>query len=395
MTENAASKLSRTLTVIAVVAWAILLVVVCARAVHTPHKNSVMTTYLAAGSHWLAGEDLYIGGRGFVYSPLTAAFFAPFATLPSGVANTLWRLLNAAAFLGGMALWLRAGFHGIARRHDPVVFLLLLPLAIGNFNNGQVNPLVTGLLLTALTTADCGRFTLAAFCVAGATFLKIYPLAIGLLLVLLYPKKFAWRLLLALAVLAELSLLLQKPEYVLDQYRLWWATRAADNRLVYDANIAPRDLWLLCRLAHIPISQSAYMVVQLLTAAGVGAVCAYGRWRNWPRERLAVAALSLGCSWMLLCGPASESATYILLAPAVVLALVDAWFAPVPASPVMRGLIAGSYAILIIGLGINSFLHLKKTAAVMSVQPVAAVLFAGYSVGNLRSCKRDASGAPR
>jgi hypothetical protein len=46
----------------------------------------------------------------------------------------------------------------------------------------------------------------------------------------------------------------------------------------------------------------------------------------------------------------------------------------------MRVLVCASFAFLLLGLILNSFFGLKKTASLMSVQPFGALLFAGYSV---------------
>lgn len=373
----------------AVALWCLLLlavsILVAAHLARGSHRNTVFTTYSTAGANWVAGRDLYEGGRGFVYSPVTAALFAPFSMLPELMGSILWRLLNAGMFLGGVAWWLKSGFHHwIPPNCRPFVFLLLLPLAIGNVNNGQVNPLIIGLIMMAIVAARRERWMLAAFCIAIAAYFKIYPLAIGLLLVVVYPKKFSWRLIVALISTGALAFVLQRPGYVLGQYRLWWLTRTADNRLEYGMDIAPRDLWMLFRFVHIPICQHAYKAIQLGSAAAVALVCAVGRYWRWPEDRLLVALLSLGCSWMLLCGPSTESATYIMLAPAVVLALVDAFAGPRPRW--LRQLIAASYAVLIAGLAMNSFMHLKKSPATMSVQPIAAVIFVCYSALFIGRC---------
>lgn len=369
-------------TVIAVTLWAALFIGIFIRTARFPHKNTVVTTYLEAGVHWTRGENLYEGQRGFVYSPPTAAAFAALAVLPPGLGNGVWRLLNAVVFLGGVALWLRRGFFAVPPGRVPLVFILLLPLAIGNFNNGQVNPLVIGLLTIGVACAEQERHWLAAGCIAVAAYLKIYPLAIGMLLAVLYPRRFSWRLLVMLAGIGVLAFALQRPAYVLEQYRLWLATRAADNRLEYAAEIMPRDFWLLLRLVHADIGQNAYRVLQLLTAAALAAVCAYGRWNRWPSALLARIVLVFGCLWMLLFGPASESATYILLAPPLVLALAETGERKVPAS--LRAIVIAVYALLVLGLASNSFLHLKKGPATMCVQPAAAVLFVLYSALELR-----------
>ena len=56
--------------------------------------------------------------------------------------------------------------------------LLVLPLSIGNVNNGQSNPLILGLLLAALPPWWRAAGTCAA-CIAAVPF-NIYPIAIGL-----------------------------------------------------------------------------------------------------------------------------------------------------------------------------------------------------------------------
>lgn len=387
---------SGSVTLLAAALWAITLTVIFIRAAHRPKKHTVLTTYVQGGQRWLDSANLYKGKRGFVYSPATAAFFVPVALLPTTPANILWRLLNAGTLLGAMAWWLSlnarpsaktgSGFYrGIPQYPHPLhalAFILLLPLSIGNLNNGQVNPLLIGLLMVAIAACHRERWTLAAFCVALAAYFKIYPLAIGLLLCAAFPRKFTWRLFAALIALGALSLVLQKPAYVLEQYRLWFATRAADNRFLYSDSIAPRDLWMLFRLFHIPVTQHVYMAIQVLSGAAIGLIVWIGRRQSWEEDRLLAALFSLGCGWMLLCGPATESATYVMLAPAVVLAFVQAFSRPLPTA--MRVWIATVLVILLIALGMNSFLKLKKTVYTMSVQPFAALLFVGYGLALTR-----------
>ena len=122
---------------------------------------------------------------GFVYSPVIAAFFAPFAWMPASLANILWRILNAGLFLGGVAAVLKTNlFAGIKERNYGILYILLLPLAIGNIDISQANPLVEGLLLFAIAAVHAERWNSAALCVAIATCFKIYPLAVGLLICL-------------------------------------------------------------------------------------------------------------------------------------------------------------------------------------------------------------------
>lgn len=359
--------------------WSMTLLVIIVRVCLKPDRNTVFTTFRAGGEAWMHGKALYENYRGFVYSPLAAALFAPFALLPVAVGNILWRLLNAAVYLGTIAWWLRAGVHQwVKPRLYWLAYLLLLPLSIGNLNNGQVNPLIIGVLMMAVLAAREERWTLAACCIAITAYFKIYPLALGLVLAVLYPRRFAWRLLAMLVALGLLPFALQRTGYVLEQYHLWFITRAGDNRQQYKLNIAPRDLWMLLHLVHVAISERLYVVIQMLSGAAVAAVCLVGQLRAWSLERLSIALLSLACVWMLLCGPATESATYILLAPAVTLALVQLFSQP--ASAAMRVGVTLSYSILLFALQLNSFFHLRKSVVSMSIQPVGALVFAVFAL---------------
>jgi len=363
---------------IVVALWCIAFLVIFIRAIHCPGKNTVLDTYLIASRRWLDGAPLYRSRSGFVYSPLIAAFFVPFELLPKMVSEIVSRLLYAGVYLGAVGWWLRSGFHRaipVARR--PLVFLLLLPLSIGNVNNAQVNPLLAGLIMIAILAVHVERWMLGALCIAAAVYLKIYPIAVGMLLVLVAPRKFTWRLVVALIALGALSFVLQKPSYVLEQYRLWFASRVGDNRRLFTGNHTPHDLWLLLRVAHISISENTYIAIQLLSGAAIGVVCLLGRVRRWSPERLFVTMLSLVCSWMMLCGPATEACTYVILTPAVMLALVSAFSRPLPVA--LRALIVSSALIFLAAQVIDSFLTARYNMNVMALQPLGALLFAVYS----------------
>src|SRR5215471_2575033 len=66
------------------------------------HRVYAFNDYVLAGYHWIHGEYLYGNWRGFIYSPIIAAFFAPFSLLPPKFAYPLWLLLNASIFFCGL-----------------------------------------------------------------------------------------------------------------------------------------------------------------------------------------------------------------------------------------------------------------------------------------------------
>ena len=255
-----------------------------------------------------AGEYLYGNWRGFIYSPVTAAFFAPFSCLPPALAYSLWLFANAAALLGGLAALFNTNlFPGFSQKGAGIVYLLLLPLGLGNLDVGQANPLVVGLLMFAIAAVRVKRWNIAALCVAIPTFLKIYPLAVGMLICVIAPRRFVWRLLLALLLLAVAPFLFQHWSYVSDQYHAWIETRISDNRIHYPQKYAPIDLWFLLHwVGRLPIQPWLYSLIQIGTGAAAALFCIWGTWKNWKIERVLIGLFFLSSVWMPLCGPATN-----------------------------------------------------------------------------------------
>jgi hypothetical protein len=334
---------------------------------------------MLAGLHWMRGEYLYGNWRGFIYSPVTAAFFVPFSCLPPAIAYSLWLLANAAALLGGLTALLIL-FPGLSQKCVGIIYLLLLPLALGNLDVGQSNPLVVGLLMFAIAAARVERWNIAAICVAIPTFFKIYPLAMGMLICVIAPRRFGWRLLVAILLFAVAPFLFQHWSYVSDQYHAWIETRISDNRLSYPDKYVPVDLWFLLHwVGRLPIQPWFYALIQAGTGAAAALLCIWGKWKNWRMERLLIGLFFLGSAWMPLCGPATEAHTYLLLAPALVLALVQSFHERQPT--LLRGLLSLAFILQLINHDSRTlYLFHFKQRWVFSAQPLSALLFLGYCV---------------
>src|ERR1700675_3316735 len=152
-------KIRHLLNILVIALWAAVLLGISIRIGLSSHSHDVFGTYADAGHRWTASQPLYTYTRGFVYSPLVAAFFAPFSWLPISLGSVLWRLLTAAIFVGAIFWWLHAAINRqIPKSSYVFVFLLILPLSLGNFNNGQVNPMIIGLLMIAILAASEKRW---------------------------------------------------------------------------------------------------------------------------------------------------------------------------------------------------------------------------------------------
>lgn len=362
------------------IVWAAVLVVLSLRPFLLAHRGTSFDTYQLAGSHWLHGENIYTQWMGFVYSPVVAAFFAPLAWIPVSVANVLWRVLNTAFLLGGLAAILKSNlFDGIKEKNYGILYLLLVPLAVGNIDISQANPLVEGLLLFAIAAVCTGRWNSAAACVAIATYFKIYPIAVGLLICVIAPRRFTWRILVALLVLLLIPFVFQRWSYVSSQYHAWIATRTSDDRRQWPVEKLPLDLWFLIHwFWHLPITPKIYSLIQLGTAGALALFCAVETWRGRAKNRILTGLFCLVSIWMTLCGPATESYTYLILAPAIILALVQAFDAHQPA--LLRALILAAFVLQLVAAVRASFFPHFKTFWALSVLPLSALLFLAYTL---------------
>jgi hypothetical protein len=360
--------------------WTAAVLILTIRPLLMSQRGTSFDTYNVAGLHWIHGENVYAHTQwiGFVYSPVVAVFFAPFASLPVALANIFWRVLNAGALLGGLAALLKTNlFAGIKQRNFGIVFVLLAPLALGNIDVSQANPLIAGLIMLTIAAVQVERWNVAALCVAIATFFKIYPLAVGLLICVIAPRRFTWRLLIALLLLAIAPFFFQRWPYVANQYHEWIATRASDDRRNWPIEKLPLDLWFLFRwLGQVSIASRIYSLIQLGSALALAVLGAFGTWKNWSTARVLTGLFCLASVWMILCGPATESYTYLLLAPPTILALVQSFNAGQPVW--LRVWVSAVFALELLAVARASFFPHFKPFWALSFQPLSAVLFLSY-----------------
>jgi hypothetical protein len=356
--------------------WVALLLVVCLRAALAPHTHTLFPTYADAGRNWLAGRPLYdvpkTGLDTFRYTPAVAALLAPWGMLPDDVGGVLFRLANAAVLLAALRVWCRGGGLSFA-----AAALVVLPLAVHSLNNAQVNPLVTGLLLATLAFFTAGRWTGAAAALTFAFLLKGYPLALGMLLCLVEPRRFGIRFGagVCLGLLAPFAL--QAPGYVAAQYDAWLERLVVDDRSGWPLYAGYQDLAMLLKAAGASVGGDDYTLVQLSMAAACAAVVLAGRLAGWERGRLAWACGGLGVGWMVLLGPATETCTFLLLAPfaARVVLAATGW----TRAAVAAGLV------LLVGALVALWFPASVSRPVLStgVQPLGALLIVAGVAGDV------------
>ncbi len=362
----------------AVAAWALVALVITIRLLTAQNiaRQSVYPCYIGAARLWVSGADLY--GPvcpGFRYSPLFAAAFTPFTAVSDRAGNIVWRWLNFAAYLGALGWWMRCVLRQRPGTDLRGVFLVLvIPLSVGSLNNGQANPLMTALMLGALASVHERRWMLAGALLAFAVHLKLYPLALVLTLLALWPRELGWRLALVLAGSVALCFLAQSPGYVAAQFHGWFVYLSGDLRLDQSPQDAYRDLRLLLGVIGMKPGHATYFAIQLAGALAVAFACLRMKAAAMSPRRFLALVYALVACWILLLGPATESSTYILLAPALAWLLIEAWTSPRPVA--LRAALVVCCVLLLGTMMANWFPIVTKVHG-MGLHPLATLIFLG------------------
>lgn len=356
------------------VAWLVLSAVIAVTAAVRPQAHSVYGIYAGAARDWWAGRDMYHDRpEPYRYSPLFAVAVTPWALLPDRVGTPLWKMFSIAVYALALRTWtMQALPTRLGRRELAALFLLVLPGSMHSMYNGQANLLMLAACLLGGAAAAQGRWSSAALWIAAATLIKGYPLALGLLLGVLYPRRFMGRFLVALGIGLVLPFAAQTPPRVIAQYGSW-SDHLRGSTVAMRERLRSVD-HLLAVWGH-PVTPALFARMGL--AAGVAILVAslwYARRTGDPRGRVTQVFL-LFSVWVVLFGPATETCTYVVAAPAVAWALLEARR---HGTPLTLAMLLGSL-ILMGPLVTDAFGSVVRNFAnAHGSQPLGALLLSAY-----------------
>lgn len=372
--------------------WGMLLVFVSIRAACVnPSRGSVFPIYASAATDWVHGADMYtldFSRPCYRYHPLVSAFFVPWQVLPTKVDAIVWRWLGLALLLAGITAWARRLAEGpISPVKLSLFSLLVFPFALQSFNNAQANVHLIALLLLGLEAAERGRWWLCCGLVTAATILKAYPIAVGMLLMVSFPRQFALRYLVCLGLAFAAPYLMQRPDYVTSQYDLWFRYLQHDDRHSLFLDEASRDAYMLVQVWLQSPSPRMYQLVQVLAGGVFAAICLWGTWAGASRRLSLMTGLNLGCVWMTAFGPSTESCTYTILGPTLAALIIS------PAS--VRSRVGGYLAILCYLMVVSPVFAMmvgqSRRIQQLGVQPAGAILLIAVILEDLVRSIRGAS----
>lgn len=320
-----AERASRRWPGLAIGVWAALILGLAIFSYRYPWSHTVYDIYALACRHWWSGQDLYrsLGTDYYRYSPLFAISMTPWALLPDTWGGALWRIVSGLFYAISLRTWSSRPLPGgCSRTQRAALFLLVLPLSIHSMHNGQANVVMVGALLLGLAAASTEHWNRAAAWLALATLIKGYPLALALLVAALYPRRLLPRYAAALALGLLLPFATQRPDIVLEQYQSWLA-HLRDSTVIMRERL--RTLEHLLAIYGWPVPPHAFLMIQVLGGLVILGLCLI-RARRVPESRqLLHDAFQLFACWVVLLGPATETCTYIVIAPVIAWQLILAF----------------------------------------------------------------------
>jgi hypothetical protein len=286
----------------------------------------VYPVYTWASQTWWQDKPLYTtaaDSHNYRYSPTFAVAFTPFARLPEQVGSSLWCLLN----VGVLFLSLRAiagyALPRVRAEHRDAGFMALALLgSVSGLWSSQANSLIIALTLLAGAALLRQRWWLAALLLTVSAYIKVWPLAVALLLATCWPRPLIWRMAVLMVALAAIPFLTRPPSVVIWQYQEWWGKLAESQ--VHDRGPLYPGFWTLGERLGMVFSDGVQRLIQAATALLVFIACLWQRRRLLKDSagRLLMGVISLWASWQLLFGPGTERITYGLVAPSLAWAVV-------------------------------------------------------------------------
>lgn len=360
--------------------------------------HSVYPVFAAAARHWWADKPLYAdyheseGIDGYRYSPAFAVAFTPYILLPERVGEIAWNLTNLFLLFLGLEALLRhvladEGFTSSEKRSLFLV-LALAGSAVGLWS-AQSNALLTALILFSIVAVVRNSWWSAAWSSATAVFIKIWPLAWVMLLLVRWPRELFWRFAAACTALAAIPFFTRPPEIVCRQYKDWYLALTGTLQGRWPGY---RDAWTVWEQLFPPVAPSAYKLLQLVAAFGVLLWWLFLWKKELKKENTLSQTMLTGygmwAAWQLLFGPGTEQLTYGLIAPATAWAVILSFAR-------RQGRVLALFAWCILALLSSGDIEQKFTYLLPTpkiVLPLGVVLFVGWLAGYELSRRRAGAG---
>ena len=355
----------------ATILWGLLTFAVVGRGILQPSRRSVYPVFEAATHQWWQRLDLYehVGRLDlFRYTPTFAVGFTPFAVLPTWLGLALWNLLGIGMLLVALHQLLR---HLIPQnldvRQQGIFFVLVCGGSLRGIWSAQSNAHLLALAIFACVCVLRRRWWPAAWLLGAAFYIKLWPIALVMLLASYRPRPLIGRFLAVSGVFFLVPFAAGPTDYVVARYREFLESIERTRHMRWAGN---RDVVTIFE-AFGGIDAHVLLAMQGLTALGLLLWLHWQRRKGLSERHVLTLTLAGWAAWQLLFGPGTERLTYGLISP------FTAWAVLVsPDASHLKRLAWTSWIFtVILGSGAAERALLPFFSAAPMIQPLGVVVF--------------------
>ena len=303
--------------------WLIFAIALAVKTWISPEKHTTFPLFHQGSLNWAAGVDPYAASQfEYRYSPLFTVAFTPFSSLPVHLGGIVWSLANVWVLWVALRRFVEELIPNAWSPRTQAVFLgLALAVSVRSFWAAQCNTLIVALACLALCDLAARRYWSAALWLAIPVYIKVWPIALAMLLMASRPAQLIPRFLACCLVLGLIPYAAQSPEFVTQQYSQFFSglTGPMQVRHIY------RDAWTIWEFIAPPVPERGYQFLQLATA---GLTLVFTLWQTVGQSDFRRALLAVVCAWsvwQLVFGPGSERNTFCIITPLIAWGLITAW----------------------------------------------------------------------
>lgn len=306
--------------------WIVLLVAVSVKTLTQNGQRMVYPVFFEGARDWWRGAPVYeqhLGMDRFRYTPTFALLVSPFAAWPDRLGGILWHVASVVAVVAGLRCLARHVIPGgLSQSEEPWFFALVLVNSVRGIWSGHNNAFLLAAILFAAAAVARKQWWRAALLLALPVFIKLWPLALMMLLAACWPRQLIGRFLVVVAALAAAPLLTQSPSLVLTHYRDWIGMLRETSTIRWPGYC---DAWTMWESLGLTVNAHVYLGVQLAGALAALAWCVRHHRRSVPSEQSLMGICAAWVCWQLLLGPGVEKLTYLVIAPFTSWAVVESF----------------------------------------------------------------------
>ncbi|OED44789.1 hypothetical protein ACH42_06665 [Endozoicomonas sp. (ex Bugula neritina AB1)] len=363
--------------------WVVMVLLIGREIAFEPTHRTVVDSYLLGANRWLDGISLYSGSHGFIYMPAFAVLFTPFTVLPDVVVALLWRICLVLTYFYALSQLVKI----LIKQSDQywqwfgLVSLIALPIAFSGLRNGQMNVLLSAVMVIATAWLIQERWTASSVLLALIMSLKPTFAVYFLLAVALY-KPLWWRVPPVLLAFLSIPLLVGGIDYGIQQYiNFYHMGQEAMTLGIEEPNWAT-FFNIMPQLFNVYVPESVQLLIKLPLALLTFWYC-YRCKRFSDPITTGMVMLTLACCYHMLFNPRSVNTDYVILG-----SVLAFWFAAA------NGLWHDRVLALLVGLNALMVLEAYELSKLITpehhswINPVATLLFTGLVFWQLNTGKR-------